>query len=136
MWYRLPAAALLVMALSACEHGDPLVDEGGGLEPTLESIQTNIFSTSCALSGCHIGNDAPRGLDLSAGNARENLVDVASGGVPGFLRVNPGNADDSYLVLKLEGDERIVGSRMPLNMPPLSSMEIGVIREWINSGAP
>lgn len=127
---------VLAGCLSACEHSDPIVDGGnGGLEPTLESIQTNIFNTSCALSGCHLGSNAPQGLDLSEGNAREHLVNVASGEVPDLLRVDPGNASDSYLILKLEGNERIVGGRMPLNASPLSSEEIGIVREWIDGGA-
>lgn len=132
-WIGIFAVAAAV-GLGACEHGEALVDEDG-LQPTLESIQTNVFDVNCALSGCHIGSSAPLGLDLSAGEARENLVNVASVGVPELLRVEPGNADDSYLVLKLEGDDRIVGSRMPLNMPALSSDEIGTIREWIDAGA-
>lgn len=122
-----------VLTLSACEHVGPL--DPGALEPTLASIQTNIFSTSCALSNCHVGQSPTGDLNLSAGAARDNLVNVPSGGVPSLLRVEPGNPDESYLVLKLEGDPRIVGSRMPFNMPPLSSEEIGIIREWIQNGA-
>lgn len=119
--------------LASCEHADPL--ETGGLDPTLESIQTDIFDRSCALSGCHAGSNAPLGLDLSAGNARENLVGVASVEVPELDRVDPGNPDDSYLVIKLEGSERMVQGRMPLGMPALSDEQIGTVREWIEGGA-
>lgn len=135
-WRRLAIVIVVAMAVSACEHADPIVDEDdGSLEPTLASIQENIFNTSCALSRCHAGSGAPEGLDLSAGNARQHLVNVSSSGVPDLLLVDPGNADDSYLILKLEGDERIVGAQMPFNMTPLSSSEILVIREWIDDGA-
>lgn len=132
------AATLIVMtsALSACEHGEPLVDGmDDGLQPTLKSIQEHIFDTSCALSNCHVGPNAQLGLDLSAGNARASLVNVASARVPGLLRVEPGNSDDSYLILKLEGDERIIGARMPFNLAPLPSESISIIREWIDGGA-
>lgn len=135
----LAACVVLSLALGACEKDSGIVDggngDGDGLEPTLASIQSNIFSSSCALSGCHAGSSASLGLDLSAGNARENLVDVPSSGVPEFLRVDPGNADESYLIMKLEGDNRIAGSRMPLGRSPLPSSEIAVIRTWIDEGA-
>lgn len=117
-----------------CEHADPL--EPAGLEPTLESIQTNIFNTSCALSNCHAGQNAPMQLNLSEGAARANLVGVESREVPSLLRVDPGNPDDSYIVIKIEGtDPRLQGARMPLNMPALDAEEIAVVREWIAEGA-
>lgn len=130
----LPLFAVLVL-LPACEHADPL--DAGGIEPTLESIQTNIFDQSCAVSTCHVGNNAPLGLDLSAGNARQNLVGVPSIWNSNLDRVDPGNPDDSFLIIKLEGDDPRIGAgaRMPLNMPPLSADEIGAVREWIADGA-
>lgn len=117
----------------SCEHADPLESEG--LEPTLTSIQENIFNTSCAFAQCHAGPNAQRNLDLSEGQSRSNLVGIDSETNPAFKLVAPGNPDDSYLVMKLEGDPRIMGQRMPMNMPPLSSEEIGVVREWIAAGA-
>ena len=120
--------------LSGCEHADPL--DSDGIEPTLESIQANIFNTSCAISGCHAGANAAMRLDLSEGAARANLVGVESREVPDLLRVDPGNPDDSYLVIKIEGtDPRLTGSRMPLNGQPLSADKIAVVREWIAGGA-
>lgn len=127
---------VLILTLTACEHGDPLTGgQDEGLQPTLDSIQEHIFSTTCALSNCHIGPNAQLGLDLSEGNARQSLVEVPSARVPDLLRVEPGNAADSYLILKLEGDARIVGSRMPLGGTPLSMEEIEVVRAWIDGGA-
>lgn len=137
--FRLPTGAL-VLALSiffgACAQDDPL--EPDALEPTLNSIQANIFTPTCALSGCHAGAAPQEGLNLSAGQARQNLVDVASRQVPDLLRVNPGNANDSYLVIKLEGGGRMAPgtARMPFGAAPLTSQQIGVVREWINAGAP
>lgn len=134
---RLIPFMLLVAVLAACEHGDAVVDgDGDDLQPTLQSIQANVFNTSCALSNCHTGPNAPQGLDLSAGSARANLIKVPSTQAPDFLRVEPGNADDSYLVMKLEGDSRISGARMPFQRPALSSNQLSVIRAWIDSGAP
>lgn len=141
-WSKFTAFVVLTLVLGACEKDSGIVDGGDGgnggddgLEPTLASIQSNIFNLSCALSGCHTGSNAPEGLDLSAGNARGNLVSIESTEVPDFLRVDPGNADESYLIMKLEGDSRISGSRMPLGRSPLSSSQIAVIRTWIDEGA-
>lgn len=130
---RIWFAAAVCVVLASCEHADPL--DSGELEPTLASIQENIFDVSCALSGCHTGSNPPMGLDLTAGQSRSILVGVASREVPAFERVDPGNPDDSYLVMKIEGDARIVGVRMPLGRTPLSGEQIAVIREWILNGA-
>jgi len=62
-------------------------------------------------------------------------VGVQSVQDPNFDRVTPGNPDDSYLIMKLEGDPRITLDQMPKNGPPLSQAEIDVIREWIQRGA-
>jgi hypothetical protein len=98
-------------------------------------VQENIFNRSCALSGCHAGPGAQQGLNLSEGSARANLVNVPSNEVPSILRVSPGNPDDSYLVMKIEGASGIQGQRMPLNQTPLTSEEIALLRDWIEAGA-
>ena len=101
---------------------------------TFDDIQANVFTPSCANAGCHSGATAPQGLRLEAGQAFNNLVNVASNEVPSLLRVEPGNPDDSYLVQKIEGTAA-VGSRMPLGRPPLSQDLIDDIRQWISDGA-
>lgn len=108
--------------------------------PTLESIQKNVFTPSCGLAGCHegpAGPGLPAGMDLTSATAsRASLVDVPSAqAVPELLRVEPGNADDSYLVQKLEGTAPF-GLQMPRGAPALSPETIAVIRSWIDSGAP
>jgi hypothetical protein len=129
------SGVLLLGGLTAgCEHADPL--GANDTAPTLSSIQATIFNTSCAVSGCHRGSAAPLGLDLSAGNAHGNLVNVSSQEVPDLLRVEPGNPDDSYLVRKIEGGPNIIGERMPRGRPPLSDAQIQRIRAWIEDGAP
>jgi hypothetical protein len=108
-----------------------------GLQPTLDSIQANVFGQSCALSGCHDGGGTglPRGMDLSSADASfDALVGVDSLQVPGLPRVTPNDADSSYLVEKLEGTQA-VGSRMPQGGPFLEQATIDVVRAWIDSGA-
>lgn len=130
---------LLVVAPAAagCEHAEALgpVTPEGPEPPTLADVQSQIFDQNCALSGCHLGPSAPLGLDLSAGQAYGNTVGVASREVPDLFRIEPGNADASYLVHKIEGAPDIVGSRMPLGRAPLSADEIAFVREWIDAGA-
>jgi len=128
------APLLFALLTTGCEHADPL--GANETAPTLSTIQATIFNTSCAVSGCHRGDNAPLGLDLSAGNAHSNLVNVNSEEVPNLLRVDPGNPDDSYLVMKIEGAPGIAGGRMPLGRPPLSDAQIQRIRAWIEDGAP
>jgi hypothetical protein len=56
---------------------------------------------------------------------------------PTLLRVAPGDADNSYMVHKLEGGPNIVGERMPRGGGPfLTSGQMLVIRKWIADGAP
>ncbi len=101
---------------------------------TFSFIQDNIFTPTCAVSGCHAGASPAAGMNLSAGQAFSNIVAVTSGEVPELQRVNPGDADNSYLVQKVEGTAA-VGQRMPLGGPPLSSELIEAIRSWIDAGA-
>lgn len=126
--------ALTVMLLSGCERAGPLEMENGQ-EPTLSSIQENIFNTSCALSQCHTGGNPPQGLNLSEGQSYSNLVNVSSNERPDLLRVDPGNPNQSYLLMKIEGAEGILGGRMPFGRPPLSKEQIDVVRQWIANGA-
>jgi hypothetical protein len=84
------------------------------------------------VSGCHTGAVAPQGLRLDEASSYALLVNVASTQDGSFLRVEPGNPDDSLLIRKLEGT---AGTQMPLNGTPLSQATINVIRQWITDGA-
>lgn len=131
-----PAAALLSLA-SACGGGDGGVTSPPPppLEATFSSIQANILSTTCAVSGCHAGPSPQQDLDLSAGVAYGQLVNVTSKQQSAFLRVEPGNAADSYLYMKVSGDPRISDGRMPLGGVPLSTEKLEAIAMWIEAGA-
>ncbi len=95
-----------------------------------------IFSGVGGCINCHVGSFPSQGLNLTAGQAFNNLVGVASQQRPNFRRVQPGNANDSYIVMKLTGDSRITGAQMPFGGRPLSAANISLIRAWINAGAP
>ena len=126
---------LLVASAAACSDDSPTSPTPtapGGLMPRLSSIQTIIFNASCIE---HHGDHATEaGLDLTSGNAYANLVNVLS--VQTALnRVTPGDAENSYLIHKLDGRSSIVGDRMPTNGPFLTTAQIDVIEQWINDGA-
>jgi mono/diheme cytochrome c family protein len=111
--------------------------EVAGIQPTLQSIQDNVFTPIC--SGCHTGPSGgmlPAGLDLtSLAMSFTGLVNTASSQVPALDRVTPNDPDDSYLIQKLEGTAA-VGARMPAFSPALDQATIDAIRDWISNGAP
>ncbi len=74
-------------------------------------------------------------MDLTAGNSHASLVNVASLQVPALDRVEPFDADNSYLIQKLDGTAA-VGFRMPQGGPFLDQETMDMIRQWIGDGAP
>jgi hypothetical protein len=138
------APVLLPLLLAACGGSDGPTAPGGNNnpgggngsasvkdDPSFASDIVPIFSQQgCASGGCH----APPGeaglvLSTSPYNA---LVSVASTQT-GELRVIPGNANDSYLIKKLEG-RASVGQRMPVG-GQLGSTDLANLKNWINKGA-
>lgn len=114
------------------ENGEPIGD-GGGQTSAFQQIQDTIFTPIC--TACHAGASAPLGLRLDAGNSYALLVGVASAEVPSLQRVMAGDAENSYIVHKIEG-RAAVGGRMPLGGPQLSQANIDLIKQWIAAGAP
>jgi hypothetical protein len=124
----------LALLLGSCEHAEVLGPETPAA-PTFAAVQEQVFSRSCALSGCHVGASAPLGLDLSAGRAYASTVGVRSMERPDLFRIEPGAPDASYLVKKVQGDPDIVGAQMPLGREPLTAAQIDLLRGWIEEGA-
>ena len=127
----LPGLALILAGCTA-GNGEGLDDTGQPLND-FQEIQDTVFTPIC--TQCHIGTNAPAGLRLDAANSYALLVNVASREVPALMRVNPGNADQSYLVQKIRGTAA-VGGRMPLGQAPLPQDRIDLIVRWVTSGAP
>ena len=97
-----------------------------------------IFSGNCAFSQCHASPATQEGLNLSAGVAYANIVGVAAQQLATMSRIEPGNADLSYLVNKLQGTQVAVGgsgSQMPLGAGQLDQADIETIRAWAQAGA-
>lgn len=120
---------------SASSASSSSSSSSAALEPTYSSIQAQVFSVSCAVSGCHTGANPPQGLNLESDQSYGLLVDVAANEVGSLDRVEPGDPNNSYLIHKLEGSAA-VGARMPADGPPyLTESQIEVIRQWISDGA-
>jgi len=145
--FRLFASLLTASVLSACGPGDGsgMQNSGGGnslttgLEPTLASIQANVFTPTCAITGCHGGVATQAALHLDPGFSYANLVNVPSSQDPNLIRVLvgvlSGDPNNSLIIQKLEGTT-LVGNRMPWGGPYLPQSTINVIRLWITNGAP
>ncbi|MBN2281403.1 MAG: hypothetical protein JXQ65_12555 [Candidatus Marinimicrobia bacterium] len=87
-----------------------------------------IFRDNCI--ACHgNGKNSSASLDLTS---YENLMkgDSDSGPV-----VVPKYPEQSLLIDKIASEFPIIGSRMPINLPPLSDEEIRIIDVWIYRGA-
>ena len=99
-----------------------------------------IFTSNCALSGCHLGASGQEGMSLAAGNLfnpDSGIVNVPSSQSP-LLRVKPFDPDGSYLLHKLDGTQDAVGGggdRMPRGRSPLPISRRFLIRAWIQQGA-
>jgi hypothetical protein len=139
--FGLGLAAVVFAGTAACDEAlSSLTGPTPNLEPTLSSIQHEIFDTTdssgrLACTNCHNGNAFVPG-NLTAGRAYATLVNTPSVERPGLLRVAPGDPENSYMIHKLEGRPSIVGVRMPRGTGPfLSDGQILVIRRWIELGA-
>lgn len=121
---------------AACGGASDPVMGPGPSAPTLLSVQSQVFTPRCAVSGCHVGAAAPFGLDLSSvADSAANLIDVPSGEQPAIARVLPGDAANSYLYWKITGNPAMGGDPMPLSGGPLSGGDIDLIASWIDGGA-
>src|SRR5688572_15485020 len=138
---RRGAFLLLLFVSAGCgtvkSPTEPPSDSGTGTALAFSQIQSQIFTPTCAKAGCHAATSAEAGLVLEAGQAYGNLVGRSSSQRSDFARVQPGDPERSYLILKLRGDPSITGLRMPQDGPPfLTSEQIEAIAAWIRAGAP
>lgn len=133
MWFRralaLVAPALLV-GLSACPPGldDPEAYASGC--PAGFTVEGYFLST-CASGGCHEPASLATALDLQSEGFEGRLIGV-SAECRGRTLVVPGRPDESYLYVKLLGDQpEQCGGRMPQNGAPATPQELACVRRWI-----
>ena len=136
---------LTVVVGSAILTGVACAGDGTGLELVNEVDQVTlsgdvqpIFTSNCALSGCHAGTNPQEGMNLSAGQTFANVVNVQAMELSTMNRVTPDEPDNSYLVHKVQGTHLSVGGsgdQMPQGRSPLTQPDIDLIRAWIEAGA-
>lgn len=139
----------LVIFAAACTKEADVLEGNEKPKATLEVIQNEIFTPSCALSGCHASSADPsyaqHGLVLSAGSAYANLVGSkpknTAAAAAGMLRVKAGDLDNSFLWHKITCDgghhaaSANFGASMPMGGLYLSKGQTEFIKRWILNGA-
>lgn len=100
-------------------------------------IQHNVFNQSCIQ--CHGGNGGggAAGLNLTEGQARTNLVDVASTRKEGMFRIVSGNASQSLLhQILAEGGEEVLHYNHTEVLSSQFKNDVAAVRtfidDWIN----
>lgn len=97
----------------------------------LSEIQKQIFTPTCATSGCHGSSGTQAGLNLTEGRSYNSLVNVNSVLYPNLKRVVPGKSSESLLI-------QVLNHTSPTKMPPggkLEQSQIDSIAAWIDKGA-
>ena len=103
-------------------------------EVTLTTIQTDVFTPTC--SGCHSVGGAAEGTGVlldNTTNSFNTLVSQTSAQASPEVHVIPADAENSYLIKKMEGTAS-VGDVMPPS-GSLSALLIDDVKTWINEGA-
>jgi cysteine-rich repeat protein len=126
--------------LNTCEIGE--CEGGVDDESTWAALQRIVIDGGgCATAVCHAGPAPQGGLDLTAANAYDQLVNAAS--TASLLdRIEPGDEDLSFFYNKLAAatyapnGPDIEGTPMPVGLPPLPDQVLQALRLWIRGGAP
>jgi hypothetical protein len=88
-----------------------------------------IFTSRCAIPGCHVQPNPKAGCDMSADSCYANLVNVPTEVFTPGIRVTPGVPSQSVLYLLVESGQ------MPAQGTRLNSRQVAIIRKWIEDGA-
>jgi hypothetical protein len=133
-------AAALVLA--ACGDSGTGPDDNGGTngttrtvvaDPSYANVIQEIFNRrGCASGSCH-GSAQAAGLSLTPSTSYANLVNITAT-QSASARVIPGDANSSYLIVKVEG-RQTVGNRMPPSGSALDNIDLTNLKNWINQGA-
>ncbi len=129
--------AICIMLGLACARTQNSMGPGNSnmgplpLGANFASIQSNILTPKCAVSGCHVqGGGLP---SFENGLAYNNLVGAVTAGYAPNLRVRAGDPANSVMYQKVTGGNGFGGA-----MPPggsLTQSQMDTIRAWILLGA-
>jgi hypothetical protein len=134
-------ATSIIVSASGCGgggKGSPSPTPCATVAPLLSVIVPQIFTPSCALSGCHSATSPQDSLDLSSASevlaTASNVLAVETFNQEEATIVVPGSHATSYMWLKLTDANGITDSPMPLS-GHLDSCQIDAIAGWIDAGA-
>lgn len=122
---RICVFVVLFSALTA----RPLVSQNQ--DAALQSQVAELFAQRCAIPACHSGPTPMQGMSLESDRFLFSTIGVASTERPDLQIIHPGRPDSSYLMMKVRGDEGIVGLQMPFSGEKLNAEEIGLLEQWI-----
>lgn len=123
-----------LMFVSCSEHivSECEPDEKG--EPPMGAsfaeIQEQVFTTSCATSGCH-GGTFHNSPNLEAGQSFDNIVNVKSKN-NSIEYIKPGDSKGSLIIKRMTSTDGFT------KMPPTGSIDQAIIDSiavWIDNGA-
>jgi hypothetical protein len=126
---------IMTLSFASCSEGivsecEPEIKPDGQMKASFKEIQEQVFTPTCATSGCHRGTFATF-PNLESGKAYNNIVGVDNQEGK-FQLIEPGNSANSYLYKKLLGDGTTL---MPQNGKKLNQAILDSIRVWIDNGA-
>ncbi len=130
-----PGDADVVVADAAAADAKPCQ-----VKPTLASLEKEYFAASCAFGPCHSAAKHAGELVLEEGKSYGQLIGVQAlhPGAAGFVRVEPGKPDDSFLYIKVTALQPGQGKLMPVGAsePVDADCGIAALKAWIAAGAP
>lgn len=143
------AAGLALMLVSTMAEGvttsdaDPPEATGSGMAEPAASAPPDtaaaaalvkvraLFAERCVR--CHGGKRPAAGLSLATDADMAALTGTAAAGRDSLMLVVPGRPEASYLLMKINGSDGIIGNRMPLAARALSDEDVRIVEEWIRS---
>ncbi len=84
---------------------------------------------------CHMTGNPSAAFSLDPSAAYANMVDVAATTYASMDRIEPGDPERSFVLLKVRDATPPAGQQMPTGGPYLSQAEVDVIADWITEGA-
>ncbi len=106
---------------------------GAGAVSYSGQIVPLLTEAHCLNASCHAGPFVSSNFDQTTYAGMFAPGDEATS--LGVCPIVPGDPDHSYIVEKIGPSPRM-GVQMPNTFPPLSEMQMGLIRDWILEGAP
>ncbi len=139
------AVALLAFVLPGCPGGDDDDSSAGDDDDATAADDDDAATPPASFTsdvmplfagcGCHMTGNPSAAFSLEANAAYANMVDVASTLHGSMDRVEPGDPENSFLLLKVREASPPAGDQMPPTGPYLGQAEIDTITQWINEGA-